>query len=66
MFTPDLESAVWRKSSYSGQGGDCVEVAYALGGAVPVRDSKQPSPVMLVSEVSWASFLSDLRDPATR
>ncbi|MFD5134077.1 DUF397 domain-containing protein, partial [Streptomyces olindensis] len=38
--TPDLTTAVWRKSSYS-DGGDnnCLEVADNHPGIVPVRDS---------------------------
>ncbi|MFI1048510.1 DUF397 domain-containing protein [Streptomyces griseoruber] len=39
--TPDLGTAVWRKSSYSeGGANDCVEVADGYPGIVPVRDSK--------------------------
>ncbi len=38
-----LDSAIWRKSSYSGSnGGACVEVADNLPGIVAVRDSKDP------------------------
>ncbi|MBX6767475.1 MAG: DUF397 domain-containing protein [Actinomadura rubrobrunea] len=33
--------AVWRKSSYSGTQGDCVELA-RLGAEVGIRDSKNP------------------------
>jgi len=36
----DLSRAVWRTSSYSGQNGDCVEVAYNIPSLVAVRDSK--------------------------
>ena len=39
----DLSRAKWRKASYStGNGGNCVEVARNLPGAVAVRDSKDP------------------------
>ena len=38
-----LDSAIWRKSSYSGSnGGACVDVADNLPGIVAVRDSKDP------------------------
>lgn len=41
--TPDLSTAVWRKSSYSNaDGGECVEVADGHPGIVPIRDSKHP------------------------
>ena len=42
MSEIDLSRAEWRKSSYSGQDGNCVEVASNLLGLVAVRDSKQP------------------------
>ena len=38
----DLSRAEWRKSSYSSQDGNCVEVARNLPGLVAVRDSKHP------------------------
>ncbi|MGG2462490.1 DUF397 domain-containing protein [Streptomyces sp. RGM 3693] len=39
------ESPRWFKSSYSGNGGQCIEIATNLvvtHGTVPVRDSKNP------------------------
>lgn len=41
MITADFSTARWRKSSYSTNAGNCVEVAVA-GGAVGLRDSKHP------------------------
>jgi hypothetical protein len=35
---PDLSRAPWRKSSYSGNGNNCVEVA-ANGGRIAIRDT---------------------------
>lgn len=32
----------WRKSSYSGKEGNCVEIALLPGGGVAVRDSTDP------------------------
>ena len=43
MTEIDLSRAEWRKSSYSGQSGNCVEVARNLPGLVAVRDSKEPT-----------------------
>ena len=42
MTEIDLSRAEWHKSSYSGQSGNCVEVARNLPGLVAVRDSKAP------------------------
>lgn len=47
----------WRKSSYSGAGNDCVEIALGAGGAA-VRDSKTSDGGMLwLDEPHWQSFL---------
>ena len=56
--------AAWRAASYSGStGGDCVEVADGCPiGAVPVRDSKNPSgPVLTVGTEAWQAFVDGLR-----
>lgn len=45
--TGDLSTAVWRKSSFSDAGGNCVEIA-SLPDAVAVRDSKNPHPEALL------------------
>jgi hypothetical protein len=50
----DLSQAMWRKSSYSGQTGNCVEVAVGLPGAVAVRDSKDSGgPALLLAPTTW-------------
>ncbi|MFE3074075.1 DUF397 domain-containing protein [Streptomyces sp. NPDC059247] len=59
----DLTEAQWRKSSYSGtNGGDCVEVADGFTGAVPVRDSKNPTgPTLIIGTTAWQTFTGGLR-----
>jgi hypothetical protein len=46
MDTNALTHAAWRKSSYSGGGGqgggNCIEVAPLADGAIAMRDSKNP------------------------
>jgi Domain of unknown function (DUF397) len=62
MTEIDLSRAEWRKSSYSGQDGNCVEVARNLPGLVAVRDSKEPGGAKLaVSRGTWRAFLPALR-----
>ncbi|MFI2611516.1 DUF397 domain-containing protein [Kitasatospora sp. NPDC018619] len=54
----------WFKSSYSSNGGNCVEVAGNLvaSGAVPVRDSKDPDgPALVFPTDAWQSFVSAVR-----
>jgi len=59
----DLTQAIWRKSSYSGTSGNCVEVAGNLPGAVGVRDSKNPTgPALVVTPRAWRAFLRRAKD----
>jgi uncharacterized protein DUF397 len=62
-------AAAWRKSSYSGSEGNCVEVAGDLPGAVAVRDSKNPEgPGLVFNPDTWTAFVSRVRGgwPACR
>ncbi|MFH9013743.1 DUF397 domain-containing protein [Streptomyces sp. NPDC017943] len=48
---------VWRKSTRSTGGGNCVEVAFTLGG-VCIRDSKMElSPKLTFKVTTWDRFL---------
>lgn len=48
----------WRKSSFSGAAGHCVEVA-AVDGGVAVRNSTEPTAGALrFSDAEWAAFVS--------
>ncbi|MGW9316645.1 DUF397 domain-containing protein [Streptomyces albidoflavus] len=63
MRTPDLTHAHWTKSSHSGaNGGDCLELALAISGFAPVRDSKHTDggPVIPLTRPAWAAFVSAL------
>ena len=59
----DLAGANWFKSSRSGGGKDCVEVAHLDGGAVGVRDSKNPTgPALIFTPGEWSAFIADAKD----
>ena len=51
----------WRKSSYSGQGNTCVEVAHLPDGGRAVRDSKDPGPILRFTSTEWRAFLKAVK-----
>jgi hypothetical protein len=52
----------WRKSSYSDNGGNCVEVATDLPHIVAVRDSKNPSgPALSFGSEEWSAFAAGVK-----
>ncbi|GAA1243819.1 DUF397 domain-containing protein [Kitasatospora nipponensis] len=52
----------WRKSSYSSDGGDCIEVASGLPDLAPVRDSKNPhGPALAFTTTAFTDFLTALK-----
>ncbi|MFE0187711.1 DUF397 domain-containing protein [Streptomyces sp. NPDC058989] len=59
------ESPRWFTSSYSSNGGNCVEVAANLSttrGVVPVRDSKDPhGPVVSFPATSFSAFIAAVK-----
>jgi hypothetical protein len=59
---PDLSDALWRKSSYSANGANCVEITSNLPGVVAVRDSKdRQGPALVFTPEAWRAFLNGVR-----
>ena len=57
----DFTGAVWRKSTRSNGGGDCVEVA-TVPGLVGVRDSKDAAgPVLAFGPDAWTAFVGGVQ-----
>ncbi|GHH35590.1 DUF397 domain-containing protein [Lentzea cavernae] len=52
----------WRKSSYSADSSDCVEVGHGVG----IRDSKAPATHLTVSSEAWSAFLRDVMRVTSR
>jgi hypothetical protein len=62
--TPDPSRAMWRKSSYSANGANCVEVCTSQLwlGTVGIRDSKNvPGPQLAVSGQTWTQFVQAVK-----
>lgn len=49
--------AEWRKSTRSGNAGNCVEVAAGIG----IRDSKAPLGHVEVGAAAWTTFLTAVK-----
>jgi len=57
-----MSDRTWRKSSFSGDAGNCVEVCTSRPGAVAVRDSKDvPGPELAVSGHAWSEFVQGIK-----
>ena len=63
MTDIDLSEVRWVKSTYSDNGGDCVEVAPAASPShLPVRDSKDPhGPALVFSKSGFAAFVAAVK-----
>lgn len=60
---PTLGQADWRKSSYSGGTGNCVEVAGNLPGIMAVRDSQDPGgPALKLTSAAWRALTRKVRN----
>ena len=65
MAAMDLSRAAWRKSTYSNNGGSCVEVARGMPDVVAVRDSKDPDgPKLAFTSSAWRRFAGRVRSGA--
>ena len=56
----------WRTSSYSGNGGECVEVGRASDGMITVRDTKDRpgGPACRCTPSEWRAFIARIRSGA--
>ncbi len=59
MAAREQDGIVWRKSSYTGDNGDCVEVGWPESVGVAVRDSKhRTGPTLSFPTTNWQTFLT--------
>ena len=62
MNETDLSRAEWRKSGYSSQSGNCVEVATNMPGMVALRDSKDPQgPILVIGHDDWQAITRQIK-----
>jgi hypothetical protein len=57
--TASAAGLTWVKSSYSGNYGNCVEVAALAGGGRALRDSKDADgPALVFGRQGWGAFMA--------
>lgn len=57
LTSGQLPRGYWRRSSYSGTSGNCIEVAAPSHRTRAVRDSKDPTgPVLTFTTDQWSAF----------
>jgi len=64
MDAPDFNPsrAAWRTSSYTNNGGACVEVADNQPGIVAIRDSKdRQGPILAFNPDDWRTFVRGIK-----
>ncbi len=62
----DLTGAVWKRSSRSSGGNNCVEVAF-VSGIVAIRDSKNPTgPALVFTTPEYGAFVGGVADGELR
>lgn len=62
MQQPDLSGAPWRKSSLSGEGASCVEMAF-VDNDVAVRDTKdRDGGTLIFSRTEWNAFIGGIKN----
>ncbi|WP_026425889.1 DUF397 domain-containing protein [Actinokineospora inagensis] len=60
MTSRDFAAASWRKSSFSGGNGECVEIAFA-GDSAALRDSKNTTgPAVIIPAASLTTLVASL------
>lgn len=58
MISASKLPVTWHKSSYSTNGGNCVEVGRGISSAVPLRDSKDPhGPALIFEPSAFIAFI---------
>lgn len=61
LYAMDISRAIWQ-SAPGGPEDEKVEVAYLEGGAVAMRNSKDPDTVLRYTAAEWRAFVLGARD----
>jgi hypothetical protein len=63
MSAASLTGVTWRKSTRSGQIGNCVEAAALISGDIAIRNSRHPNgPALIFTRDEMTAFLAGAKD----
>lgn len=57
----EISDVKWRKSSYSANGGNCLETASEAGNVLVRDTANRDGETLAFSAAAWASFLASVR-----
>ena len=62
LYAMDISDAVWESAPGTDPDEERVEIARLPGGAVAMRNSKDPGTVLRYTEAEWRAFVLGARD----
>ncbi|GEB53901.1 MULTISPECIES: DUF397 domain-containing protein [Streptomyces] len=62
LYAMDISDAVWESAPGTEEDEERVEIAHLPGGAVAMRNSKEPETVLRYTEAEWHAFVLGVRD----
>ncbi|GGZ88187.1 DUF397 domain-containing protein [Streptomyces bluensis] len=58
-----MHSLHWQKSTYSGDGSNCVHLATSAGGAIHLRESDEPDTILTTTTAPLHALIRTLKTP---
>jgi hypothetical protein len=62
LYAMDISDAVWESAPGTDPDEERVEIAHLPGGAVAMRNSKEPETVLRYTAAEWRAFVLGARD----
>lgn len=62
LYAMDISDAVWESAPGTDADEERVEIAHLPGGAVAMRNSKEPETVLRYTAAEWRAFVLGARD----
>ena len=64
VTSSQVNSASWRKSSFSSMNGSCIEISRLLSDRIGIRDTKDngTGPVLFFTDSEWNAFIAGAKE----